>query len=69
MWRRLCIDVENDGTVVGASVEFWSDRDGNRELVMVLEDTFWADLPLPELVLKLQADGWRQPPLWGVDGH
>lgn len=63
MWRRLCIDVDDDGTVIGGSVEFYSDRDLHQDSVLVMEPG-WADgRTVIDAALSLEVDGWLQPPL------
>jgi hypothetical protein len=66
VFRRLCIDVDHDGTVIGASVEFYSDRTLDMGDLLVMEPG-WVDGLDPEQACKrLLADGWIQPPLPGI---
>lgn len=63
MWRRLCIDVDADGTIIGGSVEIYSDEQLTRDAVLVMEPG-WADAhTLVTAVQDLEANGWLQPPL------
>ena len=63
MWRRLCVDVDGDGTVVGGSVEIYTDETARADCVLVMEPG-WADGLSPDRALELLLrDGWLQPPL------
>lgn len=42
MWRRLCIDLDEDGTLIGGSVEFYDDTTVTRSYVVVME-VGWAE--------------------------
>lgn len=62
-WRRLCVDVDDDGTVLGASIEHFEDRTIGPDAVVVLEGAFWRG-KTPEAVLQKELDlGWPQPGL------
>ena len=66
MFRRLCIDVDHDGTVIGASVEFFSDQRVERTDVLVMEPGWVDGLSPAEALDGVLRDGWIQPPLPGV---
>ena len=53
-WRRLCVDVREDGTVIGGSVEFYNDIKLNAQAVAVLQPSVWRGLDPFEL-LDLQS--------------
>jgi hypothetical protein len=49
-WRRLCIDVDEYGEVIGGSVEYYSDRTVSADHVLVLSQSDWKGR-LPGMVL------------------
>ena len=58
MWRRLCIDVNGRGEVIGASIEHWTDSTDVRYRIVALAPVFWRGVPLSQLVEKLDAHFW-----------
>lgn len=67
MFRRLCIDVDADGTLLGASVEFYSDTKLERNYVLVMEPGWVESRTLLEAIVDLEVDGWMSPPLRILD--
>lgn len=63
MWRRLCVDVDVDGTLLGASVEIYSDSQLVKDVVLVMEDGWVDHKTLTEAISELEATGFLQPPL------
>ena len=62
-WRRLCIDVDDDGRCLGGSVEFYSDRKVDPETVAVLGRSAWSGRTPSELLDAELALGWFQEAL------
>jgi len=62
-WRRLCIDMTDDGTIVGASVEYFSERRSERLAVAVMARSALRGLTRDEVVDRLEALGWPNPHL------
>lgn len=61
--RRLCLDVDLDGTVIGGSVELYDERDGRRYALLVMPEG-WADThDLASAIRDLFESGWMTPPL------
>lgn len=59
-WRRLCVDVDDDGTVLGASIEHYEDRGVGPDTVVVLARSFWRGKS-PQDVLEDEIEvGWPQ---------
>ena len=63
MWRRLCVDVDEDGAILGASVEFFSDQKLEQDSVLVMEPGWVDHKTLTEVIVDLEVEGWIQPPL------
>lgn len=63
MWRRLCIDVDVDGTLLGASVEIYSDQKLEKDSVLVMEPGWVDHKTLVQAIEDLEREGWMQPPL------
>lgn len=63
MWRRLCIDVDVDGTLLGASVEIYSDQKHECDSVLVMEPGWVDHKTLVQAIEDLERSGWIQPPL------
>lgn len=63
MWRRLCVDVDVDGTLLGASVEIYSDSQLVKDVVLVMEDGWVEGRTLTEAITSLEETGFLQPPL------
>ena len=66
MFRRLCIDVDNLGYVLGASVEFYSERDLHMGDLLVMEPGWTDGLSPEEAFDRLLREGTIQPPLPGI---
>jgi hypothetical protein len=62
-WRRLCVDVDNDGTVIGGSVEFYDDAQAGRITKLVVPSRDWERAEPHELLDVLLASTWHQPTL------
>lgn len=58
MWRRLCIDVNGRGDVIGASIEHWTDSTDVRYRIVALSPSFYRGVPLSQLVEKLEQHFW-----------
>jgi hypothetical protein len=65
-FRRLCIDVEDDDRVIGASVEFFSGERRDREAVWVDGRADFGGRVSHEVLDDLISKGWIQPsfPFW-----
>lgn len=62
-WRRLCIDVDEQLHVLGASIEWYTDQDVAADEILVLAQTDWANLSVAQALIVLCAIEWRQPTL------
>jgi len=62
-FRRLCVDVEDDGLVVGCSVEFHPEFPPGFSAVWVGAPADYAGGTVSEIVEDLLARGWHQPTL------
>lgn len=63
MWRRLCVDVDADGAILGASVEIYSDQKLEKDSVLVMEPGWVDHKTLVQCIEDLEREGWMQPPL------
>lgn len=59
-WRRLCIDVDDDLEVLGASIEWYSDRKTGPDEIGVLARSDWNRHTVEEVLEELCAAGWNQ---------
>jgi len=57
-WRRLCVDVTDDGEVIGGSVEFYNDLEYKPTTVFVLARTEWRGKHPVELLEKEMSYEW-----------
>ena len=64
MWRRLCIDVDHDGTILGASVELYDEATVDRRGILVMEPGWSESHTLESVFAALLHDGWVQAPLF-----
>jgi hypothetical protein len=62
-FRRLCVDVEDDGLVVGCSVEFHPEFPPGFEAVWVGAPDDYAGCTIAEVLEDLSHRGWHQPTL------
>jgi hypothetical protein len=62
-FRRVCVDVEDDGLVVGCSVEFHPEFPPGFEAVWVGAPADYAGCSPEEVVTDLVGRGWHQPTL------
>ena len=62
-WRRLCIDVTDDGSIVGASVEYFSERKSERVAVAVMARSAFRGHTRQDLIEELEQLHWPQPGL------
>ena len=67
-FRRLCVDVQDGGRVVGASVEFFSGERRDHEAVWVDGRTDYTGATVSSVVDELHDLGWLQPRLPFSDG-
>lgn len=64
MWRRLCVDVDSDGSILGASVEFYSDRQSSEDQILVMDEGWVSRHDWSDVITALRDEGWTQLPLW-----
>lgn len=62
-WRRCCVDVDEDGRVIGGSVEFYDDAKLKPNCVLVLGRSEWNGLTPVSL---LNGQLWWE---WPVGQH
>jgi len=62
-WRRLCVDVTDDGAVIGASVEYYSDVRAERMAVAVLAPSELRGDNRGDVIDRLALLDWPQPEL------
>lgn len=62
-WRRLCVDVSNENTVIGGSVEFYDDTKRGALAKLVLSRRDWEGAQPHELLETLVTSSWYQPTL------
>jgi hypothetical protein len=62
-FRRCCVDVDDTGQVVGASVEFFGDRKVDPEQIAVLARGQWSDRTPAEVLAMEVGVGWYQEAL------
>jgi hypothetical protein len=59
-WRRLCIDVDDSGRVLGASIEHYDDRKVDPRSIGVLARREWDGVEPQELLERLlYRDGFQ----------
>lgn len=63
MWRRLCVDVDADGRVIGASAEVYTETSSEADHIVVMEPGYGDGLRPSEVCGKLEVEGWLQFPL------
>jgi hypothetical protein len=51
-WRRLCVDVDEDNAVIGASIEFYDDSKVKPNAVVVLGRSEWNGKGPQTMVLE-----------------
>ena len=60
-WRRLCVDVDDEWGVLGASIEYYGDRKVDPDRICVMARSDWSgEDPAAVLQLLLERD-WTQP--------
>jgi hypothetical protein len=52
-WRRLCVDVDDAGRVLGASIEHYGDRGVGPDAISVWAGIEWRGLNPPDLMTRL----------------
>lgn len=62
-WRRLCVDVTDEGAVIGASVEYYSDVRAERMAVAVLAPSELTGQTREQVLRRLETLSWPQPGL------
>lgn len=62
-WRRLCVDIDNDGSVIGGSVEFYDDTKRGDIAKIVVPRRDWECAEPHQLFSTLLASSWHQPTL------
>lgn len=62
-WRRLCVDVDDDGQVIGGSIEHYRDTQLDPNCTVVFARQVWFGRSPIELVVAELDLGWPQPEL------
>lgn len=66
MWRRLCLDLDEDGTLIGASVEFYDDSTVSKNAVLVMEPGWAESRTYEQACADLLTTGTFQPSLFST---